>query len=112
MAWSLDARIPVVLWTDPAPPPAADGTVTLAEAGQGEASAWFDSAAAHVAGCACCSGRSDAALALDRLFQARARGTLPWFRRVVAVVPSAAGQAAVSAALAGDALTVSRYRRG
>ena len=113
MAWSLDARIPVTLWTDAAPPPADAEVVVLAEAGHAAAGmAAFDTAGPHPAACACCTGRSDAALALDRLFQARVRGTLPWFRRVVALVPSESGQAAIRAALVEDTLTAARFRTG
>lgn len=105
MTWSLDARIPVILWTDAAPPPASADAAILGEAA-------FDAAPLHPIACTCCTGRSDAALALDRLFQGRARGTLPWFKRVIAIVPNPEAQAAIRAALAEDALTAARYRRG
>lgn len=113
MAWSVDARIPVTLWIHAGAPPAEAEVAILAEAGHAAAGmAAFDTAGPHAAACTCCTGRSDAALALDRLFQARVRGTLPWFRRVVALVPSESGQAAISAALSDDALTAARFRRG
>ena len=69
----------------------------------------FDARPMHRFGCACCAGRSAAAVALDRLFQARARGRAPWFDRV-AVMAGPAAQADVAAALGGDALTLARYR--
>lgn len=67
--------------------------------------------AMHPLGCACCAPRGPVAEALGRLFLARARGELPWFRSVVAVTHSAAGAAAVRAALAGDVVTVARFRQ-
>ena len=96
MAWSIDARIPLVTVADepalnaalaggpPAavlaeapPPPLPAGAVALVS---------FDlSGPIHAIGCACCAGRSSAAVALDRLFQARVRGGCAWFDRVVAL---------------------------
>jgi hypothetical protein len=61
----------------------------------------------HAAGCACCAPRAAAAAALGRLFLARARGDISFFRRVIAVVTD---QAAVRAAIAGDALAAGRFR--
>ncbi|MDE2573876.1 MAG: hypothetical protein KGL55_01045, partial [Rhodospirillales bacterium] len=58
-------------------------------------------------GCACCLPRHGAAAALGALFLARARGEVPFFRRVLAVVRDAA---AVRAALAGDVVTAARFR--
>ena len=69
----------------------------------------FDPRPLHRFGCACCAGRSAAAVALDRLFQARARGRSPWFDRV-AVLAGPAAEAQVAAALRDDALTLARYR--
>jgi len=66
--------------------------------------------AAHPPGCLCCAPRGPAAQALGRLFLARARGELPWFRSVVAVTRSAAGADAVRAALADDVVTTARFR--
>jgi hypothetical protein len=110
MAWSVDARIPVIEIADPAALPA--GTALLAEAGTDAPpdAERFQADAPHKPGCACCLGRSDLALALDRLFQARVRGTRPWFASVAVLAPSAAGRAALAAALAEDALTRARYR--
>jgi len=67
--------------------------------------------ATHPLGCICCAPRGPVAEALGRLFLARARGELPWFRSVVAVTHSAAGADAVRAALAGDVVTAARFRR-
>ena len=64
----------------------------------------------HPVGCACCAPRGPVATALGGLFLARARGELPWFRCVVAVTESAAGAAAVRAALAEDVVTRARFR--
>jgi hypothetical protein len=119
MAWTLDARIPLTIVTDPAALPGAmagGGAALLAEDGAtppAGAAMGFDPAS-HQPQCDCgtCGGRNPAALALDRLFQARVRGSLPWFTRVVALAPSAAGQAAIRDALAADAVTAARYRPG
>jgi hypothetical protein len=67
-------------------------------------------AATHAIGCACCLPRGPAAVALGRLFLARARGDAALFDTVVAVTHSAAGAAAVRAALDGDVVTRARYR--
>ncbi|WP_207537664.1 hypothetical protein [Sabulicella rubraurantiaca] len=61
----------------------------------------------HAAGCACCGGRSAAAVALDRLFGDRVRGRCPWFD-AVAVAPGAVE--AVRAALREDAVAAARFR--
>src|SRR6476660_9886480 len=93
VAWYLDARIPLLVSECVAAlaaalasgPPAAvlveahatahpPGAVVLGS---------FDATPAHAAACACCGGRSPAAAALDRLFQARVRSQCPWFDRVV-----------------------------
>jgi hypothetical protein len=121
MPWTLDARIPLELVADAAalgaalaagrpaavlaeapPPPLPEGAVALAS---------FDlSGPTHAAGCACCAGRGQAALALDRLFQARVRGGCGWFERVVALAETAAARTAIADALAEDAVTVARFR--
>jgi hypothetical protein len=64
----------------------------------------------HPVGCACCAPRGPVATALGALFLARARGELKWFRSVVAVTRSAAGEAAVRAALVDDVVTAARFR--
>ena len=121
MAWTVDARLPVVIVKDLAeltaalavgpkaavlaeapPPPKPDAAVALAS---------FDhSISAHIFGCTCCGGRPPAAAALDRLFQARVRGACPWFERVVALVETEAARDAVAAALVEDAVTAARFR--
>ena len=120
LAWTLDARLPVVMVANPAAlaaalatgPPAAllaeaptptlpDSVVTLE---------CFEPMPSHPAACKCCGGRPPVAVALDRLFQARVRGQCPWFERVLALATTPAGQAAVAAALTGDAVTVARFR--
>ncbi|MCO6415493.1 hypothetical protein JYK14_04785 [Siccirubricoccus sp. KC 17139] len=119
MAWAMDARIPVALVADPAGLGAAlaGGKVALLASapcpGDGAlAVESFAPEASHSLACACCQGRSPAAVALDRLFQARVRGRVGWFERVVAWVPDEPSQAAVRAALALDALTAARFRAG
>jgi len=63
----------------------------------------------HPAGCACCVPRGPVTDALGRLFLARARGEVRWFR-AVAVVASPAGESAVRAALAADRVAAARFR--
>jgi hypothetical protein len=121
MAWSLDARIPVTLVADEAtlaaalasgppaaliseapPPPLPPGAVAVVS---------FDSTTAtHAAGCVCCAGRSPAAAALDRLFQARVRGACPWFDRVLALAETPEAAASLRDALARDPLASARFR--
>ena len=107
----LDARIPILVGADPAP-----GDAALIEAGAsappGVPHALFAADMPHPAGCACCTARVGAALALDRLFLRRARGEVPFFRRVTAVLATAAGEASVRAALASDPVVSARYRLG
>lgn len=122
MAWTLDARIPLTLVGDAGALAAALAggapAAVLAEAPPPEALPAGATALvsfdpfdpSHAAGCACCGGRNPAALALDRLFQARVRGATGWFTRVVAWVESDAARAAVAAALDGDAVTAARFR--
>ncbi len=96
MAHFIDARIPVVFGVTPGPKDA----VLTADAG------WE---AAHPIGCTCCVARGPAAAEMDRLFQARVRGSIPWFERLV-VTPDA--EAAVREALVDDVLTFARFRLG
>lgn len=106
MAWTLDARIPVSFGTWPeAGPPAA--WVGHGPAPHGAVTAVAPSGTAHLAGCTCCAGRTPAAEALDRLFQARIRGACPWFDRIV--VEPGAGPA-VAVALREDPLARARFR--
>jgi hypothetical protein len=64
----------------------------------------------HPPGCACCIQRGPVAEALGRLFLARARGEVAWFRSVVAVVATPAGEAALRASLAEDKVAAARFR--
>jgi hypothetical protein len=64
----------------------------------------------HPAGCACCTPRGPVAEALGRLFLARARGKVAFFRSVVAVTATPAGEAAVRAALGADQVSAGRFR--
>jgi hypothetical protein len=118
MSWSLDARTPVRLLSADAAP---SGAVILAEDGaalpvtpaQVERYAAPPLAAGpHPAFCGCCQPRNPVSIALDRLFLARAKGSAPWFSEVVAIAASEAGRVALEAALAGDSVTVARFRRG
>ncbi|MBX9750797.1 MAG: hypothetical protein K5Q68_14515 [Roseococcus sp.] len=120
MSWSLDARIPISLLPDPvalagalasgkpaavisaappAPMPAGAACAVSFEAG----------VTSHAVACACCQGRSPAAQALDRLFQARVRGQSAWFDRVLVLDEDGAG-AAIAAALREDPLALARFR--
>jgi hypothetical protein len=96
MARFIDARIPVVF----------GGALGAKDAVLAPDATWGDS---HPIACACCVGRGPAAQAMDRLFLDRVRGTRPWFDRLV-VDP--AGEAAVRAALAEDAVVSARFRLG
>ena len=66
--------------------------------------------AGHPVGCVCCTPRGPVAEALGRLFLARARGEVTFFRSVVAVAATPAGEAAVRAALAEDQVSAGRFR--
>ncbi|MFC7543192.1 hypothetical protein ACFQU2_32170 [Siccirubricoccus deserti] len=85
MAWTLDARIPLILVEDPAalaaalaagPPAAVLGVLPSGQA-RAVVAEGFDPSTPHAPACACCQGRPSAAVALDRLFQARVRGQCP-----------------------------------
>ncbi|MCS6933301.1 MAG: hypothetical protein NZM27_13970 [Acetobacteraceae bacterium] len=121
MRWSLDTRIPLAFVADEAalaaalaagppaavlceapPPPLPAGAVALVS---------FDATTtAHAAGCACCAGRSPAAAALDRLFQARVRNACPWFDRVLALADTPEAAEAIRETLARDPLASARFR--
>jgi hypothetical protein len=119
MTWSLDARIPVSLLPDaaavaaalatgkPAAVLSAAGLDTSAPGGAATLAQFEPGGATHAVACVCCQGRGAAAQALDALFQGRARGTTPWFDRVLALDPS--GE--VAAALREDAVASARFRR-
>jgi hypothetical protein len=117
---SPNPRIPVTFLPDAAALPAwlaAGGPAALLSDGAAPAAGavtmeGFDPRPPHRFGCACCAGRSAAAVAFDRLFQARARGRSPWFDRVAVLALTPPGQAQVAAALREDALTLARFRPG
>ena len=130
MSWSLDARIPVRLLHPselttamvqartpfallaaeaadltrylPGPSPALHAALARFAPGGPR----------HAAACACCAGRPPVGVALDRLFQARTRGTCTWFETVLAVVPDDAARQEVEAALMADPLSAARFRPG
>jgi hypothetical protein len=123
MPWSIDARIPLVTVSDlpalEAALAAGRPAAVLAEAPPPDRPAGavalvsFDlTGPTHAVGCACCAGRSAAAAALDRLFQARVRGACGWFERVIALAETEAARAEIAAALTDDAVTVARFRPG
>jgi len=120
MPWSLDARIPVSLLADPAalaealaagkPAAVISAAPRDSKPDAAVAATFFEAGATvHPAACACCQGQSPAGLALDRLFQARARGACTWFDRVLVLDQGGAG-AALAAALRNEALAMARYR--
>ncbi|MSP04361.1 MAG: hypothetical protein EXR05_03775 [Acetobacteraceae bacterium] len=109
-----DARIAVYLV------PPADARADSAWLIQGDAPApgagpvaRFQSSASspgHPAGCVCCLPRGPVAEALSRLFLARARGEVAYFRLVLALPHNAAGATAIRDALAQDSLLAGRFR--
>ena len=119
MAWSLDARIPLILV------PTSEALASALATGPKaavlvESPAWspsgavaaesFDATEPHALACACCNGRPPAATALDRLFQARIRSHCPWFERVVVLGETEAVRAQVVAVMSADAVTAARFR--
>lgn len=113
-----DPRIPVTFLPDPAALPdwlgRGGAAALLTDRAHGApglaATERFDARPVHRFGCACCAGRSAAAMALDRLFQGRTRGRNPWFDRV-AVIGSDAARDQVATALREDALSLARFRK-
>ncbi len=63
----------------------------------------------HQANCACCNPRDTIGMALGALHQARARGQVAWFNRLVVLAPPE-NWPAVRAALTEDRLAAARYR--
>jgi hypothetical protein len=106
-----DTRIPIVLGGKPGPNDASlveDGR-NMPETGYSIRFALAGGLPGHIAGCVCCSLRGPAADALGAMFQARARGTAPFFTRVI-VLASPEGEAAIRDALTADVVTQARYR--
>ncbi len=119
MAWSIDARIPVTILPDAGALPGALAGRPAALLAEGAAdhngatvTETFAPEPRHAVACACCAGRSAAAQALDRLFQARVRGKAAWFDRVLVLAATEAGRAELAQALAQDPLTSARFRAG
>jgi hypothetical protein len=111
MRLTFDARLPVTFDAGAAPPDAAYLVEHGRSAPSGTAFAAFGvRRTAHPPGCACCADRGPVAAAFDRLFLAYARGRSPGFARVVVRAATAAGRAAVAAALAGDPVVSARFR--
>jgi hypothetical protein len=107
-----DSRIPVVY-----------GTLAGARAGDAVifegnvqpfsgAVAAFTPSPRHVAGCACCAGRSPAGRALGSLLHARARNEVPFFTRILVVATTDEGRADVAAALSNDPIASTCFRAG
>jgi hypothetical protein len=114
MTWSVDARIPVSLVPDAAALAEAlaagkPAAVLGSESGGVASERFAVGASPHAVACACCQGRGEAAQALDRLFQARVRGTVPWFERVLVLDEGYVGDE-VRQALMQDKLATARYR--
>ena len=124
----IDARIPVH-FTIPAPATGQADQVLLLPAGESEAagepghgpvsrhgwaavlrlpSALAPQLAGHASGCACCSVRLPQAEPLTRLFQARARGEIGFFRSLVASLPEPEADS-LRAVLVSDPFLFSRF---
>jgi hypothetical protein len=108
----LDARIPISLVVTESDCP---NTALLVEGeGQpacGAAVAYFQLAEpSHTIGCACCAPRSAVGQALATLFQARAKGDVPFFRRLEARLSTSDGFAALTEALTSDPVAASYFR--
>jgi hypothetical protein len=102
-----DLRIPVVFGE---PSEAGPQDAVLAE-GDLPAAAHFVPGSGHAAGCTCCVPRGEAGRALAWLLHARARGQVPFFNRVVAVVSTEAGRADICSALVSDPIASTCFRR-
>lgn len=103
----IDARVPLVF----GPVEAQSDDHVLTEGVDFEARP--AAAATHVPDCACCgAGRGAVGGLLGGLFFARARGTVPFFRRVVVRVATDEGRAMVVDALADDPVASGCYRPG
>jgi hypothetical protein len=111
MIFSLDARVPVVIAALDA---AGSDDAVLLEGDirppPGMASASFHPRQSQTAPCACCAIRGAAGRALAELLQARARGRVKFFRRVVAVAATEAGRAEIVDALTNDPVASSCFR--
>lgn len=104
MSLWLDGRIAVTL--APAAPGQQRALRIVAEATVCEA----DQATTHPPGCACCGARAPLALALDRLFLARVRGEMPFFRAITIACAGDGARAAARDTLEHDPVVASRFR--
>jgi hypothetical protein len=104
----LDARVPVRFGVIDAEAAAlvADGLPDPPACAVGH---FAPEAAGHAPGCACCAPRLAAAEALRRLFLARAKGEVAFFRSVSVFAPPAA-EAAIRGALRDDPLLAAWFR--
>ncbi len=106
----IDARVPVVFGRiEEAGPDDAlliDGT---AEAPSDRVVVRLQEVPTHAGGCVCCVPRSAAGSALAGLFLARGRGSVTYFRRVVAVTSD---PDAVMQAIENDILASGWFRKG
>ena len=96
----LDSRLPLIF----AEETTATSTDALLLEGEGTPTRgrdWFQPTA-HPTGCACCTPRNGAAMALARLILARGRGTGVFFNRVIVVACTEEGREAVRQALEDD----------
>lgn len=112
---NLDARLPLRFIASPAERRAEEAVITDGDATFPDAVALarFRPArglAAHRIGCVCCIPRGPAAEALSRLFLARARGEVAFFRGVAVLAETEAGAAAIRAVLSGDVTVAARFR--
>ena len=114
MSRFLDARVPV-RFAVPAQPGADTAWLVQddAPAPAGASVARFrlpPAEAGHPVDCRCCVPRGPVAEALSRLFLARARGEVAFFRAVIALPSDAAGAETIKAALAADPVLMARFR--
>ena len=100
----IDARLPLVF----GPVTPRDGDHVLTEGADFGPSL----PAAHDIDCTCCAPRTAVAGLLGGLFFARARGTVPFFHRLVVHAATQAGRSAVEAALADDPVVSGCFRLG
>jgi hypothetical protein len=111
MNQTADTRIPILLGGKPGPDDAVlveDGK-DMPKTGYAVRFALAGGKPGHMLGCACCTLRGPAADALDKMFQARARATAPYFKRVI-ILASPEGETAILTALDSDLVTRARFR--
>ncbi len=103
MSLFVDARLPLRFGAESDAGP-EDALLLEGEGAAARGLAWFRPPAErpHPIDCSCCVARTEAGRALSGLLLARGRGDGLFFRRVVAVIETAAGRQAVLQALAAD----------